>query len=276
MAQGKKKSSLHGKVLTKVMSTDFNAMHGGELDYSDYLPSRRINGDWVPGEWLPEIDEPSLCDNGYHLTNDPYGQWYGDRGLVFEAEGRLAYDDGGRGKGQTDGDKISFSQIRLLRPDAKTATKLGASAGAAAAPARDVADELATKIIGAPFLKSPLGTSAPTGSVACDTYNEALYELRARGSSSGTLGVTKSSSSRAKYPAGLNAANARVSKHAQSLGHRTAYFPTNLLSLAVEADVLPAGDARKKQIDEAVAAHTAGFGVAGRTTAGDLIIYRRA
>lgn len=288
MANSKKKSTLKGIALTKVLTTDFQAMHGGDFDYTDYLPTMKVDGSWVAGEWTPEIENPVLCEVGYHLTNDPYGQWEGDRGLVFLAEGRLAYDDGGRGKGRTDSDKISFSQVRLLSPDDKTKTKLlakmGASVGAVAAPSNPDPhgiQQLADAIINAPLLNAPVGARVPEIGVVYSSRVEAEYVVRKDGA---TLGIPAPGMgtvlSAPEYSNILPAQNVRLRAHAASLGWKQPFFPVNLLNYILYArKQYNKTDSRLLLAEAILSSHLTGFGIAGHSSSMNgvaLYLYRNA
>lgn len=90
----------------KVIGADNKSVHGGDFDWTEYLPK----GD-EPGKWTPEIREVVPCQSGYHVT-EFWNMWYGENYRVFECEVR--------GEGKSDDsvgvmDKMTFSSIRLLR-----------------------------------------------------------------------------------------------------------------------------------------------------------------
>ena len=65
----------------KVISKDNKAMHGGNFDYTDYLPKSD-----KAGKWLPIIDNIKECEKGYHVTNY-WNMWLESKdNKIFEVE----------------------------------------------------------------------------------------------------------------------------------------------------------------------------------------------
>jgi len=89
----------------KVLSPDNLACHGGEFDYTDYLPQ----GD-EPGPWLPDR-EPVLCASGWHWCTPEslMRHWAVANMRVYEAEPSADVT------GLTDDGKCVSSSGRLLR-----------------------------------------------------------------------------------------------------------------------------------------------------------------
>ena len=51
--------------LYKILNEDGSCANGGEAVWS--LPTKREDGTWQPGEWMPKIGGPlEACENGYH------------------------------------------------------------------------------------------------------------------------------------------------------------------------------------------------------------------
>jgi len=69
------------KIFYKVISKDNKAIHGGNFDYTDYLPKGNKKG-----KWLPLIKEVSECNSGYHITNY-WNMWISSEdNRIFEVE----------------------------------------------------------------------------------------------------------------------------------------------------------------------------------------------
>ena len=90
--------------LYKVL-VDGVSCNGGDYKYS--LPKKDKKGNWIPGKWTKRIaiKNLSMCNVGYHLTNNPTG-WFQTDAKVYLAE---AKDNVG-----WDGDKCLCAQVRLL------------------------------------------------------------------------------------------------------------------------------------------------------------------
>lgn len=82
------------------------SMNGGDLAWS--LPKQRKNGTWTPGKWHRVEGKIDVCNNGLHLTTEPY-RWYKWGADVYEAEGR------GDSSMRAGDDKTAFREARLLR-----------------------------------------------------------------------------------------------------------------------------------------------------------------
>lgn len=64
----------------KVIGSDNKSCHGGDFDWTEYLPE---NG--KPGKWTPEIDDIVECSRGYHITRY-WNMWYLDGCQIFECD----------------------------------------------------------------------------------------------------------------------------------------------------------------------------------------------
>jgi hypothetical protein len=89
----------------KVLAKDGTSAHGGQYQYT--LPHFTDDGDWKPGTWTDEIDDPIICRRGYHLTVDPM-QWPVVGMRVFSAEGDPATPV------DTRENKSVYPRVRLL------------------------------------------------------------------------------------------------------------------------------------------------------------------
>ena len=84
-----------GVMYLKVLDTNHQSCHGGEFDWSPYLPQ----GD-KPGTWLPEIVDPVICERGWHWCDEAsLMKWWAVANMrVYEAEPRTDvstdHDDG--------------------------------------------------------------------------------------------------------------------------------------------------------------------------------------
>ena len=67
----------------KVLTRDGASAHGGS--YAWDLPTEEEPGVWTPGAWTPAINNPLICQHGYHLTTDPM-QWAVVGMRIFAAE----------------------------------------------------------------------------------------------------------------------------------------------------------------------------------------------
>ena len=64
----------------KVISADNKSCHGGDFDWTDYLPK-----DGKPGKWTPRIENVVACKSGYHVTKY-WNMWYEAGCRIFECE----------------------------------------------------------------------------------------------------------------------------------------------------------------------------------------------
>jgi uncharacterized protein YjbI with pentapeptide repeats len=82
------------KVLTRGPDGLLHSCHGGGSTYDE------------SGEWMPRIEMPRVCEQGYHLTIDPLS-WWKQKTELWIAEGSADWH-GDRG------DKAAFASVRLL------------------------------------------------------------------------------------------------------------------------------------------------------------------
>ncbi len=90
----------------KVISKDNKSCHGGDFDWTPYLPKGS-----KPGKWTPEIKDTEECTKGYHVTKY-WNMWYKEEGCrIFECEVK------GRTYGEKPGviEKEVCSSIRLVK-----------------------------------------------------------------------------------------------------------------------------------------------------------------
>ena len=90
----------------KVISKDNKSCHGGDFDWTPYLPKGS-----KPGKWTPEIKDTEECTKGYHVTKY-WNMWYKEEGCrIFECEVK------GRTYGERPGviEKEVCSSIRLVK-----------------------------------------------------------------------------------------------------------------------------------------------------------------
>jgi len=64
----------------KVISKDNKSCHGGDFDWTPYLPAGSN-----PGKWTPEIKDIKECNRGYHVTQF-WNMWYKEDCRIFECE----------------------------------------------------------------------------------------------------------------------------------------------------------------------------------------------
>lgn len=76
--------------------------HGGDFDWTPYLPT----GD-KPGRWTPKIADVQVCESGWHLTTDP---------MRWPKVGMQVYKAKGKGKAETRDDKTAYTSVRLIEP----------------------------------------------------------------------------------------------------------------------------------------------------------------
>ena len=90
--------------LYKIVSTNFEPIHGGS---GLWFPPTETK----PGKWMPKVEDVCACESGYHLIPaKAIVEWLPRApltGYLCEAEGRGASDK--------DGDKVAFTQARLLK-----------------------------------------------------------------------------------------------------------------------------------------------------------------
>ena len=90
----------------KVISKDNKSCHGGDFDWTPYLPKGT-----KPGKWTPEIKDTEECYKGYHVTQY-WNMWYKEEGCrIFECEvkGCTHYEQSGMIE------KAVCSSIRLVK-----------------------------------------------------------------------------------------------------------------------------------------------------------------
>ena len=64
-------------VYYKVLNKDLKAKDGGSFDYTKFIKSK---------EWLPVIEDVSICNKGYHIT-EFWNMWINDKtNRIFEVE----------------------------------------------------------------------------------------------------------------------------------------------------------------------------------------------
>jgi len=65
----------------KVISKENKSCHGGDFDWTPYLPTGS-----KPGKWTPKIKDIEECSCGYHVTQY-WNMWYKEEGCrIFECE----------------------------------------------------------------------------------------------------------------------------------------------------------------------------------------------
>lgn len=92
----------------KVLDDQGRSCRGGDCVWS--LPTKRDDGTWEPGEWMPAIEgELVPCDNGYHLTEtiEQVLIWLGP--TIYEAEPQSGTEF------CREEDKLVVRSVRLLR-----------------------------------------------------------------------------------------------------------------------------------------------------------------
>ena len=94
----------------KVIGADNHSCHGGDFDWTDYLPK----GD-EPGKWTPMIGNVVACKKGYHVTKY-WNMWYVGGCRIFECEvdGVVVAEDVVGGVTGV-ADKIVCPRIRLCK-----------------------------------------------------------------------------------------------------------------------------------------------------------------
>ena len=70
-----------GRLAWKLYGHEFQSCNGGDGFFRDYLPTND-----KPGPWLPEIEDISECERGYHVTLEPH-IWIGS--VVFLVETKV-------------------------------------------------------------------------------------------------------------------------------------------------------------------------------------------
>ena len=87
----------------KVLNLDGSPCNGGDGKW--HLPTKKRDGTWKPGKWMPVLTDLVPCKHGYHLCREnDLLQWLGP--LICIAEGR--------GEQIVCDDKVIFAQARLL------------------------------------------------------------------------------------------------------------------------------------------------------------------
>jgi len=87
----------------KILNLDGSAHNGGKGKW--YLPTKKRDGTWEPGKWMPKLTELVPCEHGYHLCQEQdLTRWLGPMICVAEGRGEQIVCD----------DKIVFAQARLL------------------------------------------------------------------------------------------------------------------------------------------------------------------
>jgi len=87
----------------KVLNLDGSPCNGGDGKW--HLPTKKRDGTWKPGKWMPVLTDLVPCKHGYHLCREnDLLQWLGP--LICIAEGR--------GEQIVCDDKVVFAQARLL------------------------------------------------------------------------------------------------------------------------------------------------------------------
>ena len=87
--------------LFKVLVSN-KSCHGGDFDWTPYLPTGNL-----PGKWTPTAEDAKICYRGWHLTVEPM-KWLKVGMQVYRAEGSVV-------AGIQD-DKHCFMSVRLLAP----------------------------------------------------------------------------------------------------------------------------------------------------------------
>jgi len=86
----------------KVLDLDGSSCHGGTGKW--HLP-RYSRGKWIPGEWMPKIEDIVPCESGYHLCRrQDLVHWLGPTIYVAEARGAIVEND----------NKVVTQESRLL------------------------------------------------------------------------------------------------------------------------------------------------------------------
>jgi len=76
------------------------------FDFTPYLPTKRADGTWKPGKWLPKVDSLEMCETGYHVTDAAHlVQWLDAQIFEVETKGKCLSGD----------DKDAYQKIRLTR-----------------------------------------------------------------------------------------------------------------------------------------------------------------
>ncbi len=64
----------------KIISADNKSCHGGDFDWTAYLPNGK-----KPGKWTPRIENVVACKKGYHVTKY-WNMWYKEGCRIFKCE----------------------------------------------------------------------------------------------------------------------------------------------------------------------------------------------
>jgi len=87
----------------KILNLDGSPHNGGKGKW--YLPTKKQDGTWEPGKWMPKLTDLVPCEHGYHLCREQdLIRWLGPMICVAEGRGKQIICD----------DKIVFAQARLL------------------------------------------------------------------------------------------------------------------------------------------------------------------
>jgi len=87
----------------KILNLDGSPHNGGKGKW--HLPTKKRDGTWEPGKWMPKLTDLVPCEHGYHLCREQdLIRWLGPMICVAE----------GRGKQIVCDDKVVFAQARLL------------------------------------------------------------------------------------------------------------------------------------------------------------------
>jgi len=86
--------------------TESNKGPYSHFDFTPYLPTKRADGTWKPGKWLPKVDSLEMCETGYHVTDAAH--------LVTWLDAQI-YEVETGGKCLSGDDKDAYQKIRLTR-----------------------------------------------------------------------------------------------------------------------------------------------------------------
>jgi len=94
------------KIMLLKFLDKYNRGPYSEFDFSEYLPTKKTDGTWKPGKWLPKVGYLEMCERGYHATDKEHMlEWLNSNLYEIEARGTKIEGD----------DKIAFAQIRFVR-----------------------------------------------------------------------------------------------------------------------------------------------------------------
>jgi len=86
--------------------TESNKGPYSHFDFTPYLPTKRADGTWKPGKWLPKVDSLEMCETGYHVPDAAH--------LVTWLDAQI-YEVETGGKCLSGDDKDAYQKIRLTR-----------------------------------------------------------------------------------------------------------------------------------------------------------------